>query len=67
MRAIVKSTIDLARNMELESIAEGVETEAAAGCLAALHVDAIQGYLIARPLPADQVAEWLTRQTRAAS
>jgi EAL domain-containing protein (putative c-di-GMP-specific phosphodiesterase class I) len=66
-RAIVKSTIDLARNMELESIAEGVETEAAAGCLAALHVDAIQGYLIARPLPADQVAEWLTRQMRAAS
>jgi EAL domain-containing protein (putative c-di-GMP-specific phosphodiesterase class I) len=66
-RAIVKSTIDLARNMELESIAEGVESEAMAGCLAGLHVDAVQGYLIARPLPADQVAGWLAQQMRAAS
>jgi EAL domain-containing protein (putative c-di-GMP-specific phosphodiesterase class I) len=60
--AIVKSTIDLARNMELESVAEGVETEATAGCLAALGADAMQGFLIARPLAAEQVPDWLGRQ-----
>ena len=61
--AIVKSTIDLAKNMELESVAEGVETEEAAACLDALRVDALQGYLIARHLPADQVSEWLGRRS----
>jgi EAL domain-containing protein (putative c-di-GMP-specific phosphodiesterase class I) len=61
--AIIKSTIDLARNMELESVAEGVETEADAACLSALGIDASQGFLIARPLPADQVPAWLTSQS----
>lgn len=61
--AIVKSTIDLARNMELESVAEGVETEAAQACLKTLGADAVQGYLITRPLPADQVPGWLSRRS----
>ena len=61
--AIVRSTIDLARNMELESVAEGVETEEAAACLAALGVDALQGYLIARPLPSGQLAAWLSTRS----
>ena len=61
--AIVKSSIDLARNMQLESIAEGIETEEVATCLGNLGVDALQGYLIARPLPAGQVSEWLNRQS----
>jgi EAL domain-containing protein (putative c-di-GMP-specific phosphodiesterase class I) len=57
--AIVKSIIDLARNMGLKSVAEGVETEKVAAAVIELGVDALQGYLIARPLPADQVAGWL--------
>jgi len=61
--AIVKSTIDLARNMELESVAEGVETEEAAACLGTLGAGALQGYLIARPLPGDQVSAWLSRRS----
>ena len=61
--AIIRSTIDLARNMELETVAEGVETEEAATCLAALGVDALQGYLIARPLPSGQLATWLSARS----
>ena len=61
--AIVKSTIDLALNMELESVAEGVETEEAAVCLSTLGVDAAQGYLIARPLPPDQLPAWLSHRS----
>ena len=57
--AIVKSTIDLAHNLELESVAEGVETEDIAQCLVNLGADALQGYLIAPPLPAEQLAAWL--------
>jgi EAL domain-containing protein (putative c-di-GMP-specific phosphodiesterase class I) len=57
--AIVKSTLDLARNMELDSVAEGVDCEESAALLESLGVGALQGYLITRPLPAEQVAGWM--------
>jgi diguanylate cyclase (GGDEF)-like protein len=59
---IVRSTIDLARNLGLEVVAEGVETEAVLANLAALRCDVAQGYLLSRPLPAAQLADWLTAQ-----
>ena len=53
--AIVRSTIDLARNLGLNVVAEGIETEAVLERLTALGCDAGQGYVISRPLPADQL------------
>jgi len=41
--------------------AEGVETGATLERLTALGCDAIQGFLVARPMPADQTAEWIGR------
>ncbi len=58
-QAIVRSIIDLTRNMELENIAEGVETEETAVLLEKLGVDMVQGYLIARPMPPDEIPAWL--------
>jgi EAL domain-containing protein (putative c-di-GMP-specific phosphodiesterase class I) len=58
-RAIVKSVIDLAANMEMGCIAEGVETEETARLLEQLNVDALQGYLIAKPMPVEAVPIWL--------
>jgi EAL domain-containing protein (putative c-di-GMP-specific phosphodiesterase class I)/CheY-like chemotaxis protein len=58
--AIARAIIDLARDMGLQSVAEGVETEAVAGMLQDLGVDALQGYFISRPLPIEAYAEWLT-------
>jgi EAL domain-containing protein (putative c-di-GMP-specific phosphodiesterase class I)/ActR/RegA family two-component response regulator len=46
-RAIVKSIIDLAANMDMACVAEGVETEAIADLLEQLGVRDLQGYLIA--------------------
>ncbi len=60
-RAIVKSTIDLAHNMDLKAIADGVETEETANLLASLGVDALQGCLIAPPLPVGRLDNWLGR------
>lgn len=57
---IVKSIADLARNMELDCIAEGVETEETASAIEALGVTSMQGYLIARPMSGDAVVAWLT-------
>ena len=57
--AIVRSTIDLARNLRLSVVAEGVETRAAWDELAALGCDLAQGYLLSRPLPAADLTAWL--------
>jgi diguanylate cyclase (GGDEF)-like protein len=54
---IVRSTIDLAHNLGLEVVAEGVETQGQYSRLADWGCDFAQGYFISRPLPADQL--WL--------
>ena len=56
---IVRSTIDLAHNMGLRVIAEGVETEAVWRLLAALGCDQGQGYFMSRAMPGEQMAAWI--------
>ena len=58
---IVRSTIDLAHNMGLKVVAEGVETEATLQRLADLHCDLAQGFHLSRPLPPDRLEVWLSR------
>jgi diguanylate cyclase (GGDEF)-like protein/PAS domain S-box-containing protein len=56
---IVASTIDLARNLGLRVVAEGVESAAVVDSLRVLGCDIAQGYHFARPVPADELGEWL--------
>ena len=56
---IVRSIIDLARNLGLRAVAEGVETATAWDALRAMGCDIAQGYFISRPLPAEQLTAWL--------
>lgn len=56
---IVHSTINLAHNLGLKVVAEGVEDEALLERLQGLGCDQAQGYYIARPQPAADVEEWL--------
>ncbi len=56
--AIVRSTIDLAHNLGLQVVAEGVETEQVGSVLTTLHCDAAQGYYFSPPLEAADVAKW---------
>jgi diguanylate cyclase (GGDEF)-like protein len=58
--AIVRSTIDLARNLGLTVVAEGIETEAVMDHLQGLGAQTGQGYVIARPLPAAELTEQLS-------
>ncbi len=58
-RAIVKSIMDLAANMEMGCVAEGVETEETAALLETLGSCDIQGFLIAQPMPVEAVPAWL--------
>jgi diguanylate cyclase (GGDEF)-like protein len=56
---IVRSTIDLARNLGLEVVAEGVETAAIMADLESLRCDTAQGFHLSRPLPAAELNAWL--------
>ncbi len=57
--AIVRSTIDLGRNLGLEVVAEGVETDEIWRRLRGLGCDVAQGYFLSRPQPAADVTVWL--------
>ncbi|MCO6403193.1 EAL domain-containing protein [Aurantimonas endophytica] len=50
--AIADAVIELGRALDLNIVAEGVETEEQLAILAGRRCDEIQGYLFARPLPA---------------
>lgn len=55
---IVRSTIDLAHNLGLEVVAEGVEDEEQIEALARMGCDMAQGYFIAHALEAGRLGEW---------
>jgi diguanylate cyclase (GGDEF)-like protein len=55
---IVRSTIDLARNLGLRVVAEGVETREVWDSLQSLGCDQAQGFFLARPMPGHELPEW---------
>ena len=57
--AIVRNLIRLARDLELDTVAEGVETRAAWDALADMGCDRAQGFYVQPALPAARLAEWL--------
>jgi EAL domain-containing protein (putative c-di-GMP-specific phosphodiesterase class I) len=58
-RAIVQAIVDLAKNLGLTTIAEGVETAASWRALALMGCDSLQGFLVARPMGVAPLASWL--------
>jgi diguanylate cyclase len=56
---IVRSTIDLAHNLGLTVIAEGVETQMTWDRLTQFRCNGAQGYVISPPLPPDELEAWL--------
>lgn len=56
---IVKTIIALGKNMNLKTIAEGVETQEQYNFLENEHCDEIQGFLFCKPLPDDQITNFL--------
>jgi EAL domain-containing protein (putative c-di-GMP-specific phosphodiesterase class I) len=64
---LVSTIISLAHSLRLKVIAEGVETEEQAKTLRLLRCDEMQGYLISRPIPADQLVALLEGNTAGSS
>lgn len=55
---VVQAIIALGRAMDLEVVAEGVETDQQYSILRRLECDLVQGYFIAKPMPADEFVRW---------
>jgi diguanylate cyclase (GGDEF)-like protein len=64
--AIVRSIIDLGHNLDLRVVGEGVETNEVLAGLHASGCDIAQGYLLARPMPAEHLHEWMAHHDRVA-
>ncbi len=58
-KTILASTVDLAKNLKLTTVAEGVETEEDYKILLDLGVDLVQGYYFAKPLFPDDLLAWV--------
>ncbi|NRF66321.1 EAL domain-containing protein [Aquincola sp. S2] len=58
---IVRSTIDLAHNLGLTVVAEGVENAAILEQLRLLHCDEAQGYHMSKPLPVPEFEAWVVK------
>ncbi|HTF96759.1 MAG TPA: EAL domain-containing response regulator [Cellvibrio sp.] len=58
-RTILASTVDLAKNLKLTTVAEGVETEEDCKVLLELGVDLVQGFYFSKPLFADDLLAWV--------
>ena len=58
--AIVRATFDIARALNLRTVAEGVETRPQASFLAELGCDVLQGFYFAKPMPAESLLAFAT-------
>lgn len=59
-KSIVKAAIDLAHNLDLKVVAEGIEAQSMQDALTELGCDYGQGYHIARPMPDDALRQWIS-------
>jgi len=56
---VIEAIVGLGKAMHLDVVAEGVETEQQYAIVRRLGCDLVQGYFIARPMPADQLLMWI--------
>ncbi|WP_024643605.1 putative bifunctional diguanylate cyclase/phosphodiesterase [Pseudomonas syringae] len=63
-RKLVHAMINLAHNLNLEVVAEGVETAGQLALLRSFGCDQVQGYLISRPLPMTALVTYLRSEAR---
>ena len=62
--SIVHSIIDLAHDLNLTVVAEGVENRATWDLLERLGCDVIQGFYISRPFPPDELVAWMKNSSK---
>lgn len=60
-RIVLEAVVQMAKNLGLQVVAEGVETDKDYALVKSLHCDAAQGFYLARPMPFEKLVAWLER------
>lgn len=63
-RMVVENVIDICKKLQIECVAEGVETEEHLGVLKEMSCDVIQGYFLNKPLPEDEFERQYIKKNR---
>jgi len=58
LEALIETSVMMAKRLHLKTIAEGVESSEDWNVVSRLGCDAAQGYLVAKPMPGEQLADW---------
>ena len=56
---VVESIVELARKLGIETVAEGIEAPEQVDFLRSIGCDLVQGYVYARPMPAEELDAWM--------
>jgi EAL domain-containing protein (putative c-di-GMP-specific phosphodiesterase class I)/FixJ family two-component response regulator len=64
-RAILESSANLGRSLQMSVVAEGVETQEDWDAVRTAGVDIVQGYFVAKPMAAAQARAWLSHRVKA--
>ena len=62
--SVVDAVIRLSKGLHLKTVAEGIETEQQRDQLAAMGCDLMQGFLLSKPRPLEEIIEWLNQRQR---
>jgi len=62
-RVLIEATVKVARSLGMRTVAEGIETQSQLDAVRAQQCDKAQGYFYSRPLPAEDLMEWLESKT----
>lgn len=60
-RDIIRSVVELASKLRMETVAEGIEQTEQMEFLHSIHCDIVQGYFFSRPLPMDEFESWVSQ------
>lgn len=64
-QSILANTIQLAKELKYRTVAEGVETDDDLRFVQSLNIDLVQGYLVAKPMSADKLEQWVKSELSA--
>ena len=62
-RVLIEATVRVAHSLGMDTVAEGIKTEAQASVVSQLGSDKGQGYLYSRPLSADDLTDWIQAES----
>ena len=60
-RDIIRSVVELAAKLRMETVAEGIEQTEQMEFLHSIHCDIVQGYYFSKPLPMDEFESWVSQ------